>query len=32
MPAATISAKDRASLKEVFLKWHGKISTRYYSI
>jgi len=32
MPAATISAKDRASLKEVFLKWHGKVSTRYYAV
>jgi len=30
MPGANISAKERESLKEVFLKWHGKISTRYY--
>jgi len=30
MPGAKISAKDHGSLKEVFLKWHGKISSRYY--
>lgn len=29
-PAPKISAKDRASLKEVFLKWHAKASARYY--
>lgn len=30
MPSAKISTKDKESLKEVFLKWHGKISTHYY--
>lgn len=30
-PAPKIKAKDRASLKEVFLKWHAKASARYYS-
>ena len=32
IPGAKISTKDKASLKEVFLKWHGKVSTRYYGI
>ena len=29
-PPPKITAKDRASLKEVFLKWHAKASARYY--
>jgi len=29
-PAPKITAKDRSSLKEVFLKWHAKASARYY--
>lgn len=32
MPHAKISAKERGSLKEVFLKWHGKTSTHYYAV
>jgi hypothetical protein len=31
MPGSTVSANDREGLKEVFLKWHGKISTHYYA-
>jgi hypothetical protein len=31
MPTAILSAKQRASLKEVFLKWHGKVSAHYYA-
>ena len=30
MPDATISKEDRDNLKEVFLKWYGKIATQYY--
>lgn len=30
MPGAKVSARDRAGLKQVFLKWHGKISTHYH--
>jgi hypothetical protein len=29
-PPPKITAKDRASLKEVFLKWYAKASARYY--
>jgi hypothetical protein len=32
MPDRKIAAKDRDSLKEVFLKWYGKVSTRYYML
>jgi len=32
MPDANISAKEKGSLKEVFLKWHGKVSTQYYAV
>jgi len=31
MPNANISVMEQASLKEVFLKWHGKVSTHYYA-
>jgi hypothetical protein len=31
MPKAILNAKQRASLKEVFLKWHGKVSVHYYA-
>jgi hypothetical protein len=30
MPGAKILAKDRASLKQVVLKWYAKTSARYY--
>lgn len=30
MPSASVSSLQKASLKEVFLKWHGKVSTHYY--
>ena len=30
-PMGTISAAERGSLKEVFLKWHSKASARYYA-
>jgi hypothetical protein len=30
MPAPDLSAKERASLKEVILKWYGRISSHYY--
>jgi hypothetical protein len=30
MPAPTLSAKERASLKEVVLKWYARISSHYY--
>ena len=32
MPDADVSAWERASLKDVFLKWHGRVSTRYYAM
>lgn len=32
MPAANLAAREEASLKEVFLKWYGKVSTRYYGV
>jgi hypothetical protein len=32
MPDANMPAREMGSLKEVFLKWHGKVSTRYYAI
>lgn len=32
MPGQKITARDRESLKEVFLKWYGKISTHYYAV
>lgn len=31
MPDANVSNDGKNSLKQVFLKWHGKISTHYYS-
>lgn len=30
MPTADILERDRQSLKEVFLKWYGKVSRQYY--
>ena len=30
MPGQKINVKERESLKEVFLKWHGKVSTHYF--
>ncbi|MBL8347776.1 MAG: hypothetical protein JNN03_20245 [Rubrivivax sp.] len=30
MPAARISTTERANLKEVLLKWYGKVSAQYY--
>ena len=30
-PAPKITAKDRANLKEVFLKWHAKAAARYFA-
>ncbi|HYK88583.1 MAG TPA: hypothetical protein VE398_07425 [Acidobacteriota bacterium] len=32
MPDANITAMERGNLKEVFLKWHGKVSTQYYAV
>ena len=32
MPPARFSAKEKASLREVFLKWHARVSARYYSV
>jgi len=32
MPAAKPSNADTESLKEVFLKWHARVSTRYYGV
>jgi hypothetical protein len=32
MPPEKPSTADQESLKEVFLKWHAKVSTRYYRI
>jgi hypothetical protein len=30
MPKGRISESDQESLKEVFLKWYGRVSTFYY--
>lgn len=30
MPGPELAASERASLKEVFLKWYGKVATHYY--
>jgi hypothetical protein len=30
MPNKNLKAIEKANLKEVFLKWHGKVSTHYY--
>jgi len=32
MPAAKPSNADKESLKEVFLKWHARVSARYYGV
>jgi hypothetical protein len=32
MPAARPSSADQDSLKEVFLKWHARVSARYYKV
>jgi hypothetical protein len=32
MPPRQPSGADQESLKEVFLKWHAKVSTRYYRL
>ena len=32
MPSGKLSAKDRASLKEVILKWYAKTSAHYYGV
>lgn len=31
-PTASISDPERGSLKEVFLKWHAKVSAQYYGV
>ncbi|HTQ53494.1 MAG TPA: hypothetical protein VMI94_03475 [Bryobacteraceae bacterium] len=31
MPAGALAEKDRLSLKEVFLKWHARVSARYFA-
>lgn len=32
MPCGSLSVTDRASLKEVILKWYAKTSARYYTV
>jgi hypothetical protein len=32
MPKGLSSKSEQESLKEVFLKWHGKVSTKYYDV
>ena len=32
MPSGKLSAKERASLKEVFLKWYAKTSAQYFGV
>lgn len=32
MPAGRTGNADRESLKEVFLKWHARVATRYYKV
>jgi len=32
MPAGNLCAKEKSSLKEVFLKWYAKTSAHYYAI
>ena len=31
MPVGRLTAGERESLKEVFLKWHARVSSRYYT-
>lgn len=31
-PTPELAAKDESSLKEVFLKWYARVSTRYYGV
>ncbi|MBZ5728698.1 MAG: hypothetical protein LAP87_27425 [Acidobacteriia bacterium] len=32
MPAETVGSADKDSLKEVFLKWHARVSAHYYAV